>query len=207
MTPIYHITHIQNLQGIISAGGIHCDRVSSEQGLCVTNIAYQHIKERRAKRQIQVSKGGTLWDYVPFYFCPRSPMLYANHKGIVPDYHDGQIPIIHLVSIAEEIRDHTLPFFFTDGHAEIAYSIQYDDLNQLNKLDWAVINATYWADTPDDYDRVRRKQSEFLVYQFLPWNLIKEIGVINQDICAQVLGLTKECQFQPVVSIQPKWYY
>jgi len=36
--------------------------------------------------------------YVPFYFCPRSVMLYILHMGNNPGltYHGGQSPIVHL---------------------------------------------------------------------------------------------------------------
>lgn len=38
----------------------------------------------------------------------------------------------------------------------------------------------YWNDTPEDGDRKRRRQAEFLVYTSLPWRLIEEIGVISR---------------------------
>jgi len=207
MTNIFHITHIDNLQGMINAGGLHCDRVTSERGLCLRNIGYAHIKERRARREVTVSMQGTLWDYVPFYFCPRSVMLYVNSKGRVPGYADGQTPIVHLVTSAEKILASGLPFLFTDGHAEVQFSIQYDDLANMNQLDWEVINANIWRDIDEDFDRKRRKQSEFLVYQFVPWIMIDEIGVINQDIYTQVVGIIRGSDHQPVVTIQPEWYY
>ena len=207
MTNIYHITHIDNLQGMINEGGLQCDRVSSERGLCARSIAYQHIKERRAMRPVMVSMRGTLWDYVPFYFCPRSPMLYVNYRGNVPGYPDGQTPIVHIVSTAEDIRNFGIPFFFTGGHAEMVFSIQYDNLEQLGELDWEVINSKYWFDSIRDDDRKRRKQSEFLVFEFFPWDLISEIGVINHDIYNKVTAIIKDCSHQPAITIHPEWYY
>jgi len=37
-------------------------------------------------------------DYVPFYFCPRSIMLFIIHQANHPelDYRGGQVPIVHL---------------------------------------------------------------------------------------------------------------
>ena len=42
-----------------------------------------------------------LADYVPFYFAPRSPMLYAIYKCNVQDYTGSQEEIVYLVSTVE----------------------------------------------------------------------------------------------------------
>ena len=38
-----------------------------------------------------------------------------------------------------------------------------EDVAQFDKVDWELVPARYWADQPDDNDRQRRKQAEFLV--------------------------------------------
>jgi hypothetical protein len=42
--------------------------------------------------------GTKVGEYVPFYFCPRSIMLFLLHKGNHVDltYRGGQRPIVHL---------------------------------------------------------------------------------------------------------------
>ncbi|MBD3884903.1 DUF4433 domain-containing protein [Phormidium tenue FACHB-886] len=59
---------------------------------------------------------GTLTDYVPFYFAPCSPMLYAIHQGNVPTHSDGQEGVIYLGSTVETVQQANLSFVFTDGH-------------------------------------------------------------------------------------------
>ncbi len=207
MTAIYHITHIRNLPEILRDNGLWCDRIVSERGLAHVSIAHQHIKERRAAKRVPVSAGGVLADYVPFYFAPRSPMLYSIHRGNVAGYSDGQKPILHLVSSAEVIQRRKLPFAFTDGHAPMNISQYYDNLNDLNQIDWKIMKETYWADTVEDGDRSRRRQAEFLVYQFFPFELIESIGVINRDMAAQATGLLQELKQKPNVKVVPAWYY
>ena len=46
-----------------------------------TNIAYESIQDRRSIKSVPCGVGGSLHDYVPFYFAPRSPMLYTIHRG------------------------------------------------------------------------------------------------------------------------------
>ena len=48
--------------------------------------------------------GGTIHDYVAFYFAPRAPMLYAIYKGNVADYTEGQTPLVYLVGDARMSR-------------------------------------------------------------------------------------------------------
>lgn len=143
-------------------------------------------------------------DYVPFYFAPRSPMLYTISRGNVPKCPDGQIPVVHLVSSVEKVRGDNLQFVFTDGHGIMALTNYYDDLTFLETLDWDLIRDRYWADTLKDPDRKRRRQAEFLVRNFFPWTLIAEIGVINDGVRQEVEELVGDSV--PIV-IRQNWYY
>jgi hypothetical protein len=58
-------------------------------------------------------------DYVPFYFAPRSPMLYKLHKGGVPNYTNGQDPLVYLVSSAEAVAAGGASFVFSGGVARV----------------------------------------------------------------------------------------
>ncbi len=73
--PIYHITPIDNLESIISEGGLLAYNVMLDTGINYTNIAYENIQYRRARIRVPCGAGGVMHDYVPFYFAPRSPML------------------------------------------------------------------------------------------------------------------------------------
>lgn len=166
MTAIYHITHIRNLPNIIKDGGLWCDHIVAARNLAHVSIAHQHIKDRRAAKHVTCASGGTLADYVPFYFAPRSPMLYAIHRGNVEGYQGGQAAVLHLVASAESVAKNKLSFAFTDGHAEMDISRFFTDLKNLDQIDWAIMQATIWRDTLQDGDRKRRRQAEFLVHNF-----------------------------------------
>ena len=81
MPPIYHITPIDNLPGIIKAGGLFCDR--DAKNIQFVSIGHRNIKERRLRKKVPCEPGGVIADYVPFYFAPRSPMLFTINKGNV----------------------------------------------------------------------------------------------------------------------------
>jgi hypothetical protein len=168
MKPIYHITHINNLPSIIQHDGLFCDTLTSNYCLTPLGIAHQHIKQRRAGREVPVAAGGTLADYVPFYFAPRSPMLYAIHKHQVTGYNEGQHDILHLVVTIQRVARSGLSFAFTDGHADVKMSRFFDHLSNLDQIDWAIMPEKYWNDTQQDTDRKRRRQAEFLIYRNSP---------------------------------------
>lgn len=109
---IFHITHVDNLIGIIASGCLWCDAQRLAQGFDSTNIGYSHIKARRMAHAVTVSEGGTLGNYVPFNFCPRSVMLYVVSIGH-ENYDQGQTPIIHLVSSVDTIVASGRPWAFT----------------------------------------------------------------------------------------------
>lgn len=205
MTRIFHITHVSNLNGIINRGGLACDRQA--QALDHTCIGYGHIKARRMVRPVQCGPGGTLGDYVPFYFAPRSPMLFTISRGNVPGYTGGQTQIVHLVSSAEAVHKAGLTFVFTEGHAVISISKFFTNLADLKKVDWKIMAARYWHDTDTDGDRKRRREAEFLVQNQLPWNLIQNIGVYDKNIEARVTQILETIEHKPDVTVERGWYY
>jgi hypothetical protein len=75
------------------------------------------------------------------------------------------------------------------------------------EIDWQIMRAKYWNDNNDDNDRKRRRQAEFLVHHYCPWTLIKEIGVINDNIKTKVEKILQNQKHQPSVKIYSQWYY
>lgn len=205
-TPIYHITPIANLRLILEAGGIWAKRVLDQEDSGYTNMAHQTIQDRRAHTPVPLA-GGVLHDYVPFYFAPRSPMLYTISRGNVAGFSGGQDSVVHIVSTAQTVRDAGLRFVFTDGHGIMAFTEFFTALSDLDKVDWEIMATDFWADTDDDMDRKRRRQAEFLVHERFPVQLIQQIGVSNQANKYETEAVLAEFGLTiPVVS-EPGWYY
>ena len=108
---------------------------------------------------------------------------------------------------AQQIGTEQLPFVFTDGHGVMAMSEFFDDLNELDEVDWEIMEAQYWADTYDDPDRKRRRQAEFLIYNRLPWYTISEIGVSNEKTQSEVQDIIRDAAHQPPINLRRNWYY
>src|SRR3954471_12342424 len=96
---IYHITHLRNLPDIVRAGAIYSDAKRIALGLDCEIVGMSKIKQRRLTQiEVDCHPGTKVGQYAPFYFCPRSIMLFLLHKGNHPDldYKEGQGPIVHL---------------------------------------------------------------------------------------------------------------
>jgi len=205
--PIYHITSIENLHGILEAGELRAKGVLDQEDAGYANIAHQTIQDRRAHTSVPCGPGGWLHDYVPFYFGPRAPMLYTISRGNVVGFAGGQQSIVHLASTVQSVQAAGLEYVFTDGHGIMAITEFHDDPAQLDEVDWPLMNSRYWSDTNDDLDRKRRRQAEFLVHQRFPVRLIQGIGVINQHRKTETEALLAEFGLAIPVAAKSGWYY
>ncbi|MFO8089686.1 MAG: DUF4433 domain-containing protein [Desulfatiglandaceae bacterium] len=206
-TPIYRLLHIDNLAVILDCGGMHAPNHPPEGACDYRAIHNVDIQKIRRQRPIACGLGGTVHDYVAFYFGPRSPMLLQLHTGRVEGYGEGQGPLIYAVSTVERVTHAGLGFVFSDGHGIAAFTQWFADLNDLDKVDWGMVYAEYWADTVDDMDRQRRKQAEFLVHRFCPWDVVERIAVLNNAVKQKVEHILHREEISRPVEVRPQWYY
>ena len=178
-TWIYHISHYTNLDPILNEGGLLSDAEMIQQGGPETAVGMNTIKEARLTRPVDCHSNTCVGDYVPFFFCPRSVMLYILHMKNHPEltYHGGQEPMIHLRanldSVIEWADGEKVLWAFTTGNARAGYARFLDRTTQLDQVDWdAVKSDDFRAPTIKE-----GKQAEFLVHRFFPWELVDSIGV------------------------------
>jgi hypothetical protein len=208
---LFHIVHVDKLPIILgsgTSGRLVCDSEVQELLLGGTAIGMNKIKERRM-RELSLCSYPNLYvgDCVPFYFCPRSIMLYMFYKN---DHHEisysgGQEPIVHLVfnmkHVIEWAEKNRRRWVFTDSNAGSYYFNDYNNLNDIDKLNWNAINARYWSNCKEE------KQAEFLVEKSLPWNLVKEITVCSRKYYDIVYDILSQAEYRPPITIQSEWYY
>ncbi len=80
---IYHIVHVDRLPHIITAGYLYSDAYMQALQGTGTTIGMPGIKERRLTLELSSHPGLHGGDCVPFYFSPRSIMLYLYTKIII----------------------------------------------------------------------------------------------------------------------------
>ncbi|MGA7578247.1 MAG: DUF4433 domain-containing protein [Desulfobaccales bacterium] len=209
-TPIYRFIHVNNLRLCLRRGGLHAPNHTPDDGQAYQTIHNVDIQNQRRIYRIPCGLRAVIHDYVAFYFGYLSPMMLQLKTGQVEGYDEGQEPLIYLVSTAQAVRDAGLGFVFSDGHGIAAFTAWFDNLTDLDKVDWGMVYQRYWADNPrTDMDRQRRKQAEFLIHRFCPWALIQEIVVVNVATRSRVQAVMAD--FPPplrrTVRIQKNWYY
>ena len=208
-TPILRFTHLDNLGTVIRRGGLHAPNHVPDDGLNYRFCHSAEVQSARADVPIHIGPGGTVHDYVPFYFGYLSPMMLNLKTGRVEGYGEGQDPLIYLVSSAQAIETAGIKFVYSDGHGLASYTEWFDDLSELGKVDWSVVYQRYWKGDINDMDRQRKKQAEFLVHQYCPWSLIQEIVVIDsvmQDRVQAIQAAFPSDQ-RRVVRVDRNWYY
>ena len=208
-TPIFRFIHVENLDTLMRRDALHAPNHVLSDGLPYRFCHDPEVQGARAAVTITVGPGGTIHDYVPFYFGYLSPMLFKLKTGRVAGYDEGQEPLIYLVSTAQAVADAGVGFAFSDGHGLAFITGWFDRLERLEAVDWGMVYQQYWSDNLNDMDRQRRKQAEFLVYQSCPWSLIQEIVVINTAMRERVEAIQAAFHVskRKMVKIERRWYY
>lgn len=206
---IFHITHVQNLPGIVAAGGLWSDAAMIRLGGPSAAIGMNKIKQRRLGLAVPPHPGTSVGDYVPFYFCPRSVMLYLLHRGNHADlaYAGGQRPIVHveadLHAVVTAAQANKQRWAFSLSNAGAFYTTFRASLADLGQIDWAAVAERDFRDPSVK----EGKQAEFLFHDFFPWTLVRSIGVIDAAMAGTVAKAIAGSAHRPPVTVQPNWYY
>jgi hypothetical protein len=206
---IFHITHVDNLRSIVAAGELLSDASMIARGGPLVGIGMSTIKQRRLGLPVTCHANDHVGDYVPFYFCPRSIMLFVIHCANHPDltYRGGQAPIVHmqadLHAVVAWARQYHRRWAFSLSNAGARYASFRADPAELDQIDWkAVASTDFRSPTVKE-----AKQAEFLVHDFFPWDLIEAVGVISDGVRGQAEAAIAASTHKPPVIVRPKWYY
>lgn len=205
---IYHIIHIDRLSSLIKESRLWSDSYVRKKQFQGTTIGLTTIKQRRLQNFLRSHPSLSVGNCVPFYFCPRSIMLYLIHmKNPRLNYHDGQENIIHLQADLYQVINWAnalqppLRWAFTTSNAGSSYFEDYCDINKLDQINWQAVNAKTWKNYKEG------KQAEFLLEKNLPWCFIEYIGVYDEIALKKTVQILKNTDHFPKLNINKNWYY
>lgn len=204
---IYHITHIDNLAKILVDGMLLSDAGLNRRAGPETGIGLSGIKDARLKLRVACHPEGFVGDYVPFYFCPRSVMLYVIYRANKPEltYRGGQDPVVHLEADLREVvtwaNAEGRRWAFSLSNAGARFAEFRSDLADLVEIDWRAVEARQWSDP----DVLEVKQAEFLVHHSFPLHLVRRIGVRTHALKAQVEAMLGDGVTIPTTEVRPNW--
>jgi hypothetical protein len=205
---VYHIVHVDRLPSIIASNGLFCDAEMAKHAGLGTTIGMSSIKARRLNELTLDSHPGLyVGECVPFYFCPRSIMLYLIHQANHPElsYRGGQGSIVHLEfdlqAAVQWAEANDRRWAFTLSNAGSRFFEDRCDLSQLHEIEWDAVQARNWASCKEG------KQAEFLVEKSFPWELVERVGVLSNATFHQAAHAITAHVYKPVLEIRADWYY
>lgn len=205
---LFRIVHINNVEYILRNGMFKYNHAQVDPNYI--NIGDSSLIAQRQTHRVGIRPpGGNLGDYVPFYFGTLSPMLLNIKTGYRGITRRPQSDIVYICCNLNDITNHCDEWCFTDGHAKNAFTEFYNDLEYLGEVDWNLRVERYWNNTDDDFDKMRRKQAEFLVKNHVPPICISRLVVYNEDASNNVKQIVNRVGIEIPVRINhnEQFYY
>lgn len=128
---IFRITHRDNIRWILQ-NGLHCQSSGTADPNFVA-IGNPELISVRRYREVDIPPGGTLGDYVPFYFTPCSPMLLNITTGYRGIRQRSKEDIVVLVSSLAALQSNGVQYVYTDRHAYLQAATFFDDPTRLGR--------------------------------------------------------------------------
>lgn len=201
---IWRIVHRDNLQWILD-NGLHCAN-SGVLSPNYVNIGNTDLIDKRRHRAVPIPPGGTLADYVPFYFTPFSVMMKNIHSGWGVTQRRNE-EIVILVSSLPHVKSLGLPFVFTNAHAYPDWTNYFNDLAQLGEIDWAILQRRDFKRDPDDPRKMERYQAEALIFQHLPIQGILGVVCYTDNLKQEIEQQTQSKGLTLPVYARKGWYF
>jgi hypothetical protein len=201
---IFRITHRDNLPWMLQ-NGLHAQNGALfDPGY--RGIGNPDVIRKRAHRAVPVGSGGTLADYIPFYFTPWSIMLYNIYTGQnVPKVPNEEI--VFLVSSLRRIAELGIPFVFTDQHALRKSASHFTDLAILDQLPWNQWNQRDFKIDPEDPGKTDRYQAEALIWRQLPVEALLGVVSYTEDVNARLQAEARRFNRQVDIRVHKGWYF
>lgn len=202
---IWRIVHRNNVPWILDNG-----LYSANSGVLVPNwvdIGNKELIDRRSHKAVPIPPGGTLSDYVPFYFTPFSPMMYNIYTGRGGVTQRPNDEIVILVSSIPKLVEAGQRFVFTDRHAYVMTAQFYNDPDSLGEIDWPLLQNRNFQRSADDPEKVERYQAEALVHKHLPISSLLGVVCYREAFKAQLEQQVVQRQLALEVHTMTGWYF
>lgn len=202
---VFRITHIANLPWILD-NGLHCKNADKRDPNFIT-IGNQEIIDKRHTRAVKINPYGTLSDYVPFYFTPKSMMAFNIKTGYNGIKQRANSEIIIMVSSLRDLDTAGSIFIFTNKHAINIDAKFYSSLTDLNNIDWGILKRCDFARDNEDIDKTSRYQAEALVHNHVPLGALAGIACYNSEQKEHIesIATKKGCKIK--AAVKGDWYF
>ena len=202
---MFRIVHVANVPWILEHG-MHC-RASAVQDPDYINIGNASLIDKRSRRVVPIAPGGTLSNYVPFYFTPFSIMMYNIHTGHGGITKRANKDIVIFVSSIHRLRELGLPCLFTNQHAYPPDTDFYSDVANLKEIDWRLLQSRNFKTDDTDPGKQLRYQAESLVHQRVPLEALLGLVCYNDTVRKDLETKIQQRDENLSVKAIPNWYF
>lgn len=146
-------------------------------------------------------------DYVPFYFTPFSPMLLQIRTGDDDIRRRSNHELVILATSLHKILEHRIPFLFTDVHAASIDANFYSTLEDLDKIDFGILQNRDFKHDAEDPRKISRYQAEALVHQGVPIHAVQAMLCYDDYVREELVADVSACGIELNVATKPDWYF
>jgi len=114
--------------------------------------------------------------------------------------------VVILVSSLHRLAEMGRLFTFTDRHAYLVNAEFYNDLKDLDKIDWPILQKKDFRRDPDDPGKIERYQAEALVHEHLPVDSFLGVACYSDTVRDQLLHHVERFGIDLKVVTQKGWY-
>ena len=190
---LYFLTPVVNVETILRFGILPRNE-AIKKDLIKKDISDNEIQIKRAKIKFRLPDYSlkSAHDLTNFYFA------FDTTNNFRMCENDNNVALFCISRELLRSKDHW--FVFTDAHLISKYrSREYQNLEDLEKLPWDIINSDY-QDIKDNGEKIQRKMSEFLVYPKVEPCFFERIIVPTNEIKSEVSSLLRRTNCNATVS-------
>lgn len=202
---VFRILHQDNLRWTLQNG--LCCANSDRRDPNFTAIGNADLISKRRSRTLPPPYGGTLSDYVPFYFTPFSPMMYNIKTGYSGVARRSNEEILILVSSFRKLRMSGVKALFSDRHAYLQAARFYTSESDLDNLDWALWQNRDFKRDANNPAKFERYEAECLAPQQVPVEALLGVACYNESAKARAERDAAEVGASVEIRILPQWYF
>jgi ssDNA thymidine ADP-ribosyltransferase, DarT len=203
---LFRIVHVANLPWVVE-NGLHC----ASGGLRDPNfveIGNPDLIQKRAVRRVPISPYGSFSDYVPFYFTPKSIMLYNIETGYNGIVRRQSREIVILVASCQSLVDNCVTVLFTDRHADSATAAWSADRNGLAAtIDWDILCRHDFGRSDSYPDKKERYQAEAFNHRHVPPVALLAVGCVSEEVRRKVEDVIRRARSTLRVVVRPGWCF
>lgn len=201
---IFRIVHRTNVPWILDHG-MYC-RDSAIQDSNYRTIGNPELIAKRQYRSVSTPPGGTLSNYIPFYFTPYTPMMLNIKTGYGGVTKVPSEDVVIFVSSLHNLSELGRTFIFTDRHAYLVNAEYYSDLKNLDQIDWPILQNRDFKHNPNDPGKFERYQAEALIHNHMPVEAFIGLICYNDKILEELSQIVSSKGNSLQVLKRTGWY-